>query len=176
MSEFFNDLKYRIKSIVAKVGMAFIRYAASGSNYKSHAAREFLALGYTPLDQPQEDDPNKWIQENLFDLLAVFSTQGHSGSSAPYCANMFKKLALFEPVAPLTGEDFEWSDPSELDGETLQNKRCSHVFKDKDGRVYDSQGRVFREPNGCCYTSKDSRVYIDFPYIPKTEYMDVPES
>jgi len=48
------------------------------------------------------------------------------------------------------------------------------VFKDADGRAYDIDGRVFREPNGCCYTSSDSRVYITFPYRPKTEYVDVP--
>ena len=54
-----------------------------------------------------------------------------------------------------------------------QNIRCSHVFKDGDGRAYDSTGRIFREPNGCCYTSRDSRVYIEFPYTPKREYVEV---
>ena len=39
--------------------------------------------------------------------------------------------------------------------------------------VYDMDGRVFREPNGTCYTSRNSRVDITFPYTPTTEYVDV---
>lgn len=58
---------------------------------------------------------------------------------------------------------------------THQNKRCSHVFKDKDGNAYDIDGKVFREPDGCCFTSKDSFVPVTFPYTPKTEYVDVPK-
>lgn len=135
-----------------------------------HAEREFVAAGYTPLDQEQEDGPNKWIQQNVLELLEVFSRQGHSGSSAPYCVSMFKKLAMHEPLVPLSGDDAEWNEVG--DGH-WQNNRCSHVFKDADGRAYDSNGRVFREPNGCCYTNRDSRVYVTFPYTPTTEYVDV---
>jgi len=54
-----------------------------------------------------------------------------------------------------------------------QNNRVGHVFKEADGRVYDGEGRIFREPDGCCYASKDSRVYIEFPYTPVHEYVDV---
>ena len=56
----------------------------------------------------------------------------------------------------------------------IQNHRCSHVFKGPDGRAYDINGRIFCESNGCCYTSRDCRVYIEFPYTPKCEYVDVP--
>ena len=38
------------------------------SNFINHAKREFLAVGYIPLDQDQEDGPNKWIQENILEL------------------------------------------------------------------------------------------------------------
>jgi len=143
------------------------------SQLVEHAKRELTALGYDLNDK--EDGPNKWIVENLFELLEVFSRQGHSGSSAPYCAKMFEKLALFEPLSPLTGDDDEWNDISDMQGGEpgWQNNRCSHVFKGADGRAYDIDGRVFREPDGCCYTSRDSRVYVTFPYTPKTEYIDV---
>jgi len=135
-----------------------------------HAEREFVAAGYTPLNQDQEDGPNKWIQQNVLELLEVFSRQGHSGSSAPYCVSMFKKLALHEPLVPLSGKDDEWN----YVGEGMwQNNRCSHVFKDVDDKAYDINGRVFREPSGACYTSRDSRVYITFPYMPTTDYVDV---
>ena len=60
------------------------------------------------------------------------------------------------------------------DRETYQNKRFSRVFKEgKDGQAYDMQGKVFVEPDGCSYTSRDSRVYIEFPYVPHTEYVKV---
>ena len=138
------------------------------SNYKEHAERELIALGYNLNDQ--EDGPNKWIQENLFELLDVFSKHGHSGSSAPYCVEAFSKLALFEPLSPLTGEDSEWT---EVGDGVWQNKRASNVFKERDGKAYDIEGRVFREPDGCCFTNADSRIYVTFPYTPTTEYVDV---
>lgn len=142
------------------------------SNDELHAMREFKAVGYIPLDQPQEDGPDKWMQENVLELLRVFAKQGHSGLSAPHCIEMFHKLAMFEPLCPLQGTDDEWNEVG--DGH-WQNNRCSHVFKDADGRAYDIHGRVFREPDGCCYTSYGSRVYITFPYTPTREYVDVPK-
>jgi len=144
------------------------------SNLIEHAKNEFLACGYIPLDQPQEDGPNKWMQEGTLKLLEVFSEQQHSGMSASFAISIFKTLASFEPLGPLTGEPWEWVEV--VDGEMWQNRRCGHVFKDTiDGIAYDAEGKIFREPNGCCYTNRDSRVPITFPYIPKREYVDVPE-
>lgn len=137
--------------------------------YEDHAEQEFKALGW----DFTEDGPNKWIRENVLELLGVFSKQGHSGSSAPYCIGLFEKLARFEPLAPITGADDEWVEVSEG---IWQNRRCSHVFKGSDGRAYDIDGRIFREPNGACFTNRDSRVYIEFPYTPKREYVDVARS
>jgi len=82
-----------------------------------------------------------------------------------------KKLALFEPLNPLTGEDSEWQ---QVRGDLWQNLRCGHVFKDANGNAYDGEGRIFREPNGACYTSSDSHVPVTFPYTPKRVYVDVP--
>lgn len=146
------------------------------SNTEQHAIREFRAAGYPPIAEC-EDDPNKWMQENVLELLSVFAKQGHSGFSAPYCVELFRKLALHEPLVPLSGAEDEWNDVSGYGSEPCwQNNRCSHVFKDSDGRAYDIDGKIFREPNGSCYTSRDSRVYITFPYTPKSEYVDVPYS
>lgn len=144
-------------------------HLSAESNTQRHAKRELQAVGYK-LDETEEG-PNKWIVENLLDLLAVFSMQGHSGFSAPHCIDMFKKLANFEPLCPLTGEADEWLDHG--DG-MFQNKRCGHVFKDSlDGPAYDMDGRIFREPSGACYTNRDSRVMVTFPYTPVREYVDV---
>lgn len=137
-------------------------------SYRTHAERELVAVGYDLNDQ--EDGPNKWIMENLFELLDVFERQGHSGMSAPYCISMFEKLASFKPLGPLTGEDHEWVD---VGNNMWQNNRCSHVFKDETGKAYDSEGRIFREPDGGCYTGAKSKVDIVFPYTPVREYIDV---
>lgn len=139
------------------------------SNLIKHAKREFLAVGYKPVEE-EEDGPNKWIQENVLELLRVFSEQGHSGSSAPYCIETFKRLAMFEPLTPLSGDADEWN---EVGDGYWQNNRCSRIFKEADGRAYDIRGRVFCDPNGLCYTSRDSRVYVTFPYTPTTEYVGV---
>lgn len=135
-------------------------------SYEAHAEREFQALGW----DFTEDGPNRWIRDNVLELLKAFSAQGHSGSSAPYAIGLFEKLARFEPLCPLTGAAEEWTEVSEG---MWQNRRCSHVFKDSDGRAYDIDGKIFREPNGCCYTNLESRVYVEFPYTPKREYVDV---
>jgi hypothetical protein len=163
-----GSVGYKIRFIVSRIGMGLIRWSAGDSIYVSHAKREFDALGW-----PGNDDMQKLMCEQVIDLLYVFSDHGHSGSSAPYAVSIFKRLAMFEPIGPLTGADSEWGESFCNDG-TMQNKRCSHVFKRPDGTAYDINGKVFREPNGCCYTSKESSVDIEFPYTPKTEYIDVP--
>ena len=138
------------------------------SNYESHAKREFHAAGWTDADGKFSDGMQEMMCKHVMKLLEVFADEGHSGSSAPYAVRLFEKLARFEPIVPLSGDDSEWNDVG--DG-VYQNKRCSHVFKEN-GIAYDSQGRVFREPNGACFTNRDSRVTVTFPYTPKTEYVD----
>ncbi|MCK5128108.1 MAG: hypothetical protein KAR42_17765 [candidate division Zixibacteria bacterium] len=139
------------------------------SNYVTHARREFRAVGWMDKNGKFDEGSQKWMCDQIIELLELFSTHGHSGTSAPYAINLFSKLAKFKPIVPLTGEDEEWNKCG--DG-SFQNNRCSHVFREGD-RTYDIQGKVFREPDGCCYTNSDSRVDINFPYTPKTEYVDV---
>jgi hypothetical protein len=117
------------------------------------------------------------ICKHVLKLLDVFADEGHSGSSAPYTVDLFKKLAMFEPVVPLTGEDWEWFDH----GHCMQNKRCSHVFKQADrfdGQAYDIDGKIFWEWSvyegetfKSHFTSGESQVPITFPYTPKREYV-----
>jgi len=143
------------------------------SNLHKHALAEFRAAGWTNADGKFEDEMQEDICKHVLELLKVFADEGHSGSTAPYTVNMFKKLAMFEPLVPLTGEDWEWN---ECGNGVFQNKRCSRVFKQADrfnGQAYDIEGRVFREPTGACYTGAESLVPVTFPYTPKTEYVDV---
>ena len=137
---------------------------------KEHAMREFKAAGWVNEKGEWDCDCQKEICRGLLELLELFGTHGHSGSTAPYAINLFKKLASFEIITPLTGKDDEWN---EVADNQWQNIRCSHVFKDADGKAYDIEGKIFKEPNGSCYTNTDSRVFVEFPYTPKKEYVDV---
>ena len=149
------------------------------SNLYSHAMREFRAAGWTDENGNFHDEMQKAICDHVLKLLDVFADEGHSGSSAPYAIDLFSKLAKFEPVAPLTGEDWEWEEVS--DG-VFQNKRCSHIFKQADrfdGQAYDIYGRIFWEwwPDSetgelykTHYTNRESFVPIVFPYTPVKEY------
>ncbi|KKM65232.1 hypothetical protein LCGC14_1493360 [marine sediment metagenome] len=130
-----------------------------------HAERELRVAGF----YDEDSDYSGMLAEAVMELIKLFAKQGHSGFSAGRTRQIFGKLADYQPLLPLTGDDDEWN---ECHDGMFQNNRCSHVFKDKTG-TYDIQGKVFREPNGSCYTGSDSRVPVTFPYVPKIEYVDV---
>lgn len=140
------------------------------SNLVAHAERELALLSDGEPDEMQEK-----LNRHILAMVMLFAEERHSGSSAAYASGILEKLLRYEPITPLTGADDEWKDVSHMGPNPLwQNRRCSRVFKEADGRAYDVEGKIFREPDGCCYTSKESHVYIEFPYRPKREYVDVP--
>jgi hypothetical protein len=144
------------------------------SNYITHAIREFKAAGWMDPLGNYEDEMQALICKHVLKLLDVFNDEGHSGSSAPYAINLFKALAMFEPLCPLTGNDDEWN---EVGNGVFQNNRCSHVFRNKErfnGQAYDIDAVIFREPNGSCYTNSESSQPVVFPYTPERKYVDVP--
>ena len=136
------------------------------SNLVDHARTELEAAGLLS----KESDYDGMIGEAVLELVEKFAEQGHSGMSASIVSNVFDKVARFLPLVPLTGANDEWNEVGEGH---FQNKRCSHVFKDADGEAYDSQGRIFREPNGVTYMGMGSRVPVTFPYTPHSETVDV---
>ena len=142
------------------------------SNTMSHAKRELALLGYKPVEELEDGDINKTVQQNILELLEVFGKQGHSNTSAQYVISMFFKLASFEPITPLTGEDSEWE---KIDFQTFQNTRCSRVFKNLNtGAIYDIQGKIFVNPDGSRFANNNSIVDITFPYTPNTVVVKVP--
>lgn len=150
------------------------------NSYQLHAQNEFKAAGWIKDDGTYTDEMQEAICTHVLKLLDVFHEEGHSGSSAPYAIDLFSTLARFEPLVPLTGEDWEWMD---VGNQMWQNKRCGHVFKDAnrfDGQAYDVNGIVFydyyTDEDGnrvkSYFTSKDSCTPITFPYTPTTEYCE----
>lgn len=142
-------------------------------------------LDYAGIYSESGDDIDDRVREAVLDLLNTLSKHNPSGSTVGVIVSLFSKLAKFEPLSPITGEDDEWMVVGEdQKKETIyQNVRCSHVFKNgKDGKPYDINGRVFIDQDGCTFTrnyyeegdeENSSTVYITFPYIPKTDYVKV---
>ena len=116
------------------------------------------------------DSMNKAVLE----VLKTLSDQGHTNMSASIVISLVDRLWSWKPLTPLTGEDDEWiSEPKFMD-HTLQNKRYSAVFKDKEtGECYDVEGIVFEEPyedHYVSFTCNKSKVPVTFPYMPPDRY------
>lgn len=140
------------------------------SNVEQFAKSELKILGFD-----NTDDMDNLMASNVIDLCRVFSMQGHSGFSAPFAINLTSKLCRFTPLSNLTGEGSEWM---EVGDGVFQNKRMGSVFKQADrfdGRAYFLDGKVFRTPDGACYTNSESMTPITFPCIPTSTYIDVAE-
>lgn len=146
----------------------------------SHAECELDLIG---MKDGSDDDMNIAMRKHILHMIKEFSEEGHSGFSAQYAISILSKLLKYEPLTPLTGDDSEWVDVSEMNGNTLyQNKRCGRVFKDDTG-AWDIEGKVFwdwftdeetGEKYKSYYTGKESRVPVEFPYVPTTVYEETP--
>jgi hypothetical protein len=133
------------------------------SNLVKHAERELEIMGGL------DEEYNRIMADALLEIVRAFAKQGHSGFSASYAIGALQKLLAYEPLTPLKGTDDEWC---EVSPGLFQNKRCGHVFREN-GEAYDSEGRIFRNPDGTCYQNGKSRVPVTFPYTPKRDYIDV---
>jgi len=154
------------------------------SNVLTHAERELDILLRTFV--PEEEGDRLIIEEFIPEIKALvekFGNSGQSGGSAPYTASAIattvKKLCLFEPIAPITGEESEWSQHDWGD-KVFQNNRCGAIFKEgPDGEAYYIDAVIWKGQNDWDRFSGhvqgiSSRQYIrEFPFKPKTFYVDV---
>jgi hypothetical protein len=136
----------------------------------SYAESELDRIGMT-----DDGDMNGMMRKHLLHMVKEFADEGHSGFSASYALQCLEKIMRFKPLSPLTGEDDEWTEVSQISGYPhFQNKRCGSIFKDgKIGEAYDIDGKVFwewyrDEESGeqfkSYYTSFESRMPVTFPY------------
>lgn len=144
------------------------------SNLLKHAERELSLIGYDGTDEYD----NK-AKKAILELIETFAKQRHSGFSAGYVVSLFNKLARYETLSPLTGNDDEWNeipDNQPQHGVLFQNNRNSAVFKTDEGCYY-LDAIVWVNETGDTFTNGKSRGYIkSFPFTPKTFYVRVNEN
>lgn len=105
------------------------------SNLVEYAKSELRLLGYT--GEESDDDPNKWMWDNVIGVVEKFSEGGHSGSSAAYAFDLIEKLLKYEPLTPLTFKKDEWIVHNEMgEGNVWQNRRKFTVFSDDEGKSW----------------------------------------
>jgi hypothetical protein len=139
------------------------------SDLVQHAKEELKRAGLFDKDS----DYGGMLGKAALSLVKTFAAQGHSGMSAALVTQLALRLFQYEPLTPLTGADEEWNDVSDVSGEPWwQNKRCHRVFKGADGKAYDVEGRIFRDPDRSTWVNGESRVPVTFPYMPNHEYVD----
>lgn len=146
------------------------------SNLIKHAENELKLAGLYDKDSCYGGEIAKAIME----LIKTFSDQDHSGCSAGMVCSYFKKLASFETLSPLNGNDDEWF---EYITDRYQNTRHPAVFKDgKNGRAYYIDAIVWKSQDGRTWSGGDgadgikSVLYIkSFPFTPKTFIINVTE-
>lgn len=89
----------------------------------------------------------------MVELLEKFFDQWDSGGAVSVAAPVLQRLITGKPLSPLTGADDEWVVHDCDDDCYAQNRRCSTVFKRRDGSAYDIQSGL--------------RVPVTFPYNPE---------
>jgi hypothetical protein len=148
------------------------------NNYLKHFKKELEIL-----EAGLAESDNLVIKDFIPEIESIaekFSKQGHSGGSAPlYAATLsstIKKVLLFKPLSPLTGEASEWGHTSHG---VWQNNRLSRVFKNgENSQPYYLDAIVWSgEEEYDTFTGVvegiRSRQYIKLPFTPKTFYVDV---
>jgi hypothetical protein len=100
------------------------------SNLIDHAERELALLGN-----------DEAMNQGILAMVAVFSTMGHSGSSAEYTTQVLARLLRYENLSPLTDDPEEWNLISEgmmPEGSepTWQCRRNPEAFSHDGGETY----------------------------------------
>lgn len=144
------------------------------------AINEFKYAGWLNENNEFEDDIQKQICLNVLKVLSLINNQNHSNISFSYFYKLLKTLLDGDTLTELTGKQDEWNKIEEDENKILyQNKRVGEIFRKitkKDGSIenYYIDGKVFIDPDGASYTSKNSFVPVTFPcFKPKTKYIKV---
>lgn len=116
----------------------------------------------------------KVINQHILKIVELFCKGQYSGFSAGYVINILEHLLEYMPLSPLSGNDYEWKDVSDLIPNTEQNKRCSKVFRHNhdNSTAYMINAKYFTDDYISWFTTEESVIPVTFPFIvPKAEYI-----
>ena len=171
----------KLKWKVLRLAIKYIIWYSKDSNYLKRANEEYK------IAWKEDDEMQNYMCGQINELLALLATQGDSGSSICYKLSLFKRLAMFKTIAPLTFKDDEFDETYNKD-EPCQNKRDSSIFKYSDGTYsfnddvikrgafYIGNNNVVIKGNNNTYTS--SGVFVltekgEIYYINKLRIKDI---
>lgn len=99
------------------------------SGLLAHAKRELDLIGMTH----NPDGQDRLGRDGVLELIHLFSTQGHSGSSALWMLETVERLLRYEPLSPLTDDPAEWMDVAD---DLWQSRRKPDAFSCDGGKTY----------------------------------------
>lgn len=120
-----------------KIAIAsYVRSMAVIAGLVDHAKKELQLAGLFDKDS----DYNGMIGKAVMELCKCFSGQGHSGFSANWVLDLFRRLGKYEQLTPVTDDPKDWNDVSELGGKDgpkmWQCKRNPSLFSENHGKTY----------------------------------------
>lgn len=169
-NRFINKSRYEIKHFIPRFieciqhrilrwAISYIKWHAINvrhSNMIKHAQKEFdIAFReYWDVAEKDDDDMQRYMCDQIIELLALLSSQGDSGGSIGYKMSIFKRCVDFDIITPLTFKDDEFGGRDSFHG-TIQNNRKSSVFKESNGDITYIDGM---SKHGVFYVGEENKV------------------
>jgi hypothetical protein len=103
--------------------------SSEDSNLVAHAKRELEIAGLFDKDSAYDG----MIADCVMQLMAVLSSQGHSGGSADMTIGIFGAVSRYKPLTPITSSPDDWSQPVD---DMWQCKRQGDLFSYDAGKTW----------------------------------------
>lgn len=104
-------------------------FSSEDGNLVPHARRELERAGLFR----EDSDYSGMLGDAVLDLVRVFAAQGHSGFSAHMAIDLFRRVASYDVLTPLTSDPSEWN---EVGTDVWQNRRKSSCFSSDGGKTW----------------------------------------
>ena len=115
---------------------SYVRSMAIIAGLADHAKKELQLAGLFNKDS----DYDGMIGKAVMELCKCFAGQGHSGFSANWVLDLFRRLGKYEPLTPITDSPDQWQDVSEMGGgskkKMWQCRRDPKLFSEDGGKSY----------------------------------------
>jgi hypothetical protein len=137
----------------------------------SYAQRELELAGWFK----EDSDYAGMVGPAVVKMVEQFAEEGHSGYSAGLCLALFKEVAAFKPLSPITnpldtGDFHDVSGPSGTPKmTTLQSTRLSSLFSEDGGETWYDIDKPLPRWHRLLIRMRfpiSRRSFVTFPYLP----------